>query len=67
MDSLNHFRGLQNDFLSPESSLFVAGGPAVIPAVAESVEIARKKGAFVVWVLLLSPVKICKFLFVTTS
>lgn len=45
---------LQNDFLSPEASLFVAGGPAVVPAVVKAVEIARAKGALVVWVPLLT-------------
>ncbi|KAG0629432.1 hypothetical protein M758_1G103400 [Ceratodon purpureus] len=42
---------MQKDFLSPDSCLFVAGGPAVIPAVVEAVDIARKKGAFIVWVV----------------
>lgn len=47
-------RWLQNDFLSPECCLFVAGGPRVIPAVQKAVDIAREKGAFVVWVHYLS-------------
>jgi len=42
---------MQNDFLSPEAALFVAGGPSIIPAVLKAVEIAREKGAFVVWVV----------------
>jgi nicotinamidase-related amidase len=42
---------MQNDFLSPECCLFVAGGPRVIPAVQKAVDIAREKGAFVVWVV----------------
>ena len=50
---------LQKDFLDPKSVLFVPGGPAVIPAVQKAVDIARQKGAFVVWVrvllLLLKP------------
>ena len=33
--------------------LFVPGGPAVIPAVQKAVDIARQKGAFVVWVRVL--------------
>jgi len=42
---------MQKDFLDPKSVLFVPGGPAVIPAVQKAVDIARQKGAFVVWVV----------------
>ncbi|CAK9204848.1 unnamed protein product [Sphagnum troendelagicum] len=42
---------MQKDFLDPEGSLFVRGGPSVIPAVKKAVSIAREKGAFIVWVV----------------
>jgi nicotinamidase-related amidase len=44
---------VQKDFLDPEGSLFVRGGPSVIPAVKKAVSIAREKGAFIVWVCFL--------------
>ncbi len=44
---------MQKDFLDPEGSLFVRGGPSVIPAVKKAVSIAREKGAFIVWVCFL--------------
>ncbi|KAF7053537.1 hypothetical protein CFC21_061433 [Triticum aestivum] len=44
---------MQKDFVDPAmgSPLLVAGGEAVIPAVAEAVAVARKRGIFVVWVV----------------
>jgi hypothetical protein len=44
---------LQKDFVDPAmaSPMLVAGGEAVIPAVAEAVAVARERGIFVVWVI----------------
>jgi hypothetical protein len=44
---------LQKDFVDPAmaSPMLVAGGEAVVPAVAEAVAVARERGIFVVWVI----------------
>ncbi|KAK1616405.1 hypothetical protein QYE76_021922 [Lolium multiflorum] len=44
---------MQKDFVDPAmaSPMLVAGGEAVIPAVAEAVAVARERGIFVVWVV----------------
>nr|CAB3502965.1 unnamed protein product [Digitaria exilis] len=42
---------MQKDFVDPamRSPMLVAGGEAVVPAVAEAIAIARKRGIFLVW------------------
>ncbi len=52
---------MQKDFLDPEGSLFVHGGPSVIPAVKKAVSIAREKGAFIVWVCFFDSYKLSGF------
>ncbi|XP_037459562.1 probable inactive nicotinamidase At3g16190 isoform X2 [Triticum dicoccoides] len=44
---------MQKDFVDPAmgSPVLVAGGEAVVPAVAEAVAVARERGIFVVWVV----------------
>uniref|UniRef100_K3YW12 Isochorismatase-like domain-containing protein n=1 Tax=Setaria italica TaxID=4555 RepID=K3YW12_SETIT len=44
---------MQKEFVDPamSSPAFLAGGEKIIPAVAEAVELARKRGIFVVWVV----------------
>lgn len=42
---------MQNDFLSPESRLFLDGCAAIIPAVKELAQAARKKGWPVIYVI----------------
>ncbi|KAJ7528152.1 hypothetical protein O6H91_16G087400 [Diphasiastrum complanatum] len=42
---------MQNDFILPGGPVCVAGGADIVPAVQKAVEVAREKGAFVVWVL----------------
>ncbi|KAF8644732.1 hypothetical protein HU200_066343 [Digitaria exilis] len=44
---------VQKDFVDPamRSPMLVAGGEAVVPAVAEAVAVARKRGIFLVWVV----------------
>jgi nicotinamidase-related amidase len=43
---------VQKDFVDPamRSPMLVAGGEAVVPAVAEAVAVARERGIFLVWV-----------------
>ena len=43
---------IQKDFVDPamRSPMLVAGGEAVVPAVAEAVAVARERGIFLVWV-----------------
>jgi len=43
---------VQKDFVDPgmRSPMLVAGGEAVVPAVAEAVAVARQRGIFLVWV-----------------
>ena len=40
----------QNDFIKEGGPTHVAGGAAIVPAVAKAVEIARRRGLLVVWV-----------------
>lgn len=42
---------MQNDFILPGGPMHVAGGASVVPAVKESVALAREKGALIVWVV----------------
>uniref|UniRef100_A0A0A9EEQ1 Isochorismatase-like domain-containing protein n=1 Tax=Arundo donax TaxID=35708 RepID=A0A0A9EEQ1_ARUDO len=44
---------MQKDFVDPamRSPMLVAGGEAIVPAVAEAVAVARERGIFVVWVV----------------
>ncbi|OEL35099.1 putative inactive nicotinamidase [Dichanthelium oligosanthes] len=44
---------MQKDFVDPamRSPMLVAGGEAVVPAVAEAVAVARERGIFLVWVV----------------
>ncbi|KAL8189326.1 hypothetical protein R6Q57_028892 [Mikania cordata] len=42
---------MQNDFILPEASVCVDGGQAIVPNVIEAVEIARRRGFLVIWVV----------------
>lgn len=42
---------MQNDFILPGGPMHVAGGASIVPAVKESVALAREKGALIVWVV----------------
>jgi nicotinamidase-related amidase len=43
---------LQKEFVDPamSSPAFLAGGEAILPTVAEAVQLARQRGILVVWV-----------------
>ncbi|CAN6456550.1 unnamed protein product [Victoria cruziana] len=42
---------MQNDFILPGGPMQVAGGAAVVSSVRKAVEIGRKRGALIVWVV----------------
>ncbi|XAR67698.1 N-carbamoylsarcosine amidase [Bertholletia excelsa] len=42
---------MQNDFILPDSLMRVDGGQAIVPNVVKAVEVARRRGILVVWVV----------------
>ncbi|XP_031478467.1 probable inactive nicotinamidase At3g16190 isoform X2 [Nymphaea colorata] len=42
---------MQNDFILPGGPMQVVGGAAVVPSVRKAVEIGRKRGALIIWVV----------------
>lgn len=42
---------MQNDFIQPGGPLHVRGGEAIVPSVIKAVDVARKRGIFIIWVI----------------
>ncbi|XP_068653441.1 probable inactive nicotinamidase At3g16190 isoform X2 [Aristolochia californica] len=42
---------MQNDFILPGGPMHVAGGEEIVPCVIKTIQVARERGIFVVWVV----------------